>query len=237
MNRREPQSCSRFVLGAAAAAAVAAAWTVVAVVAVVAVVLPGCDSASAHGPATEMGCVECHQQDWTATADPVHHQSGFGSACGTCHSQTAWRPAPGYQHTAVFPLTGRHAVQTCTACHASPGKLPTECVGCHLAQWQGTTNPNHATSGISQQCQTCHTTSGWSPASGVQHTQFPLSGEHANIACTTCHPAGPGAPFTCFGGGCHGKAQMDKEHLGEVGGYVYDSAKCYSCHPDGKEHD
>ena len=45
----------------------------------------------------------------------------------------------------VFPLTGAHATVPCAQCHTNNNytTLPTACYGCHQADYNGTTNPNH----------------------------------------------------------------------------------------------
>ncbi len=63
-------------------------------------------------------------------------------------------------------------------------------MSCHLKDFQGTNNPNHQALGVSQNCQTCHTTSGWSPATFDHGTvNFPLTGMHAvpPRQCADCH--------------------------------------------------
>ena len=51
-----------------------------------------------------------------------------------------------------------HATQACAACHKNGvyKGTPRDCVGCHLADYQKTTNPNHAAAGFPTTCETCH---------------------------------------------------------------------------------
>ena len=79
-----------------------------------------------------------------------------------------------------FALTGAHVRLDCTACHVG-GKFagtPATCVGCHLPDFQKTTNPNHVQAGFPQTCQSCHTTAAWQPATFDHNTftKFPLTG-------------------------------------------------------------
>ncbi|HEY7471110.1 MAG TPA: hypothetical protein VIE68_02060, partial [Gemmatimonadota bacterium] len=55
--------------------------------------------------------------------------------------------------------------------------------------------------------------------------------------CQTCHVS-PGnfSVFSCLNCHEHNQAEMDDKH-DEVGGYAYDSARCYDCHPDGRGDD
>ena len=54
------------------------------------------------------------------------------------------------------------------------------------------------------QCQTCHTTNAWRPAT-VDHskTRFPLTGAHTRVDCARCHVGGryTGTPTDCYA--CH----------------------------------
>ena len=47
-------------------------------------------------------CASCHR-------DP--HHGKFGSTCTTCHSDAAWKPVTGFDHSKTrFPLTGRQSL-------------------------------------------------------------------------------------------------------------------------------
>ena len=64
----------------------------------------------------------------------------------------------------------------------------TQCSACHLADYQKTTNPNHAAAGFPQDCTACHTTAQWKGASfDHNRTRFALTGAHVQTACTQCH--------------------------------------------------
>jgi hypothetical protein len=101
-----------------------------------------------------------------------------------------------------------------------------------------TDDPNHATAGFSQQCDDCHSTNAWQPAS-LDHDDFPIfSGRHAGewSACTDCHtnPADY-TVFSCID--CHehdDPVDLADKHEDEPG-YVYESTACYACHPSGDE--
>jgi hypothetical protein len=141
---------------------------------------------------TDTSCASCHLKDFQSTTNPNHTQAVFPQTCQTCHNTTAWAPAPGFNHNMVssFPLTGAHISVPCSSCHLN-GQFagePTDCVGCHLKDFQGTTNPNHVTGGLPTTCQTCHTTTAWQPATfDHSKTAFPLTGAHATAACAACH--------------------------------------------------
>ena len=86
---------------------------------------------------------------------------------------------------------------------------------------------------MSQQCQDCHGTTVWSNGT-FQHT-FPItSGEHRNMACFDCHNnASNRVAFSCIDCHEHRQTKMNSEHQG-VNNYVWASASCYQCHPNGR---
>jgi hypothetical protein len=136
-------------------------------------------------------CYSCHARDYQRTTAPSHVSAGFPAACEQCHAIDTWLGAR-FDHLKVtgYALTGMHATLDCSACHVG-GKYagtPAACVGCHLKDYQTTTQPNHVASGIPQQCDVCHSTSAWIPASfNHNNTQFPLTGAHVKVACADCH--------------------------------------------------
>ena len=138
-------------------------------------------------------CVGCHLPDFQKASNPNHVALGLPQTCQECHTTSAWQPAS-FNHDAVgFPLTGGHAKLQCDQCHTAGNfnLTTTACVSCHLKDYQGTTNPNHLAAGMPQQCEMCHTTSGWQPASfDHSKTAFPLTGAHAHVECGQCHVNG-----------------------------------------------
>jgi hypothetical protein len=150
-------------------------------------------------------CVSCHQQDYSATTNPSHTSAGFGTDCQQCHGTTRWQGAA-FTHPASFPLTAGHGGRSCTECHTTPGVytgLSTACASCHQQEFNATTSPNHAAAGFSTQCQTCHTTSGWTGANFLHTSRFPLTNAHAGQQCSACHTGGvyTGLSSTCVS--CH----------------------------------
>jgi hypothetical protein len=156
------------------------------------------------GTATD--CFGCHAQDYNRTSDPNHVQGGFPTACQTCHSTSSWQGAQFDHSRTAFPLTGAHVSVACSTCHVNGqfAGLGTDCVTCHLPNFNQTTNPNHVQSGFPQTCAVCHSTAAWQPAAFDHNlTSFPLTGAHVSVACETCHTNGrfTGTPSDCFG--CH----------------------------------
>ncbi len=187
---------------------------------------------------TPRECYACHRSAYEGTTDPNHRTAGFPTTCESCHSTTRWDGAT-FDHGATgWPLTGAHTGTSCQACHASGyAGTPTDCYACHRADYQGTTDPNHVAAGFPTTCQSCHTTTRWEGATfNHDAAYFPIySGRHRNAwnTCADCHVS-PGnyQHFECIFCHEHNRSETDSHHR-EVGGYVYASPNCYSCHPRG----
>ncbi len=157
---------------------------------------------------TAKTCDGCHLASYNKTTSPNHVAAAFPKDCSVCHTTTQWKGAK-FDHTAMtqFPLTGAHTSVQCAQCHVNgifKGTVKT-CDGCHLAAYNGTTNPNHATAGFPKTCTTCHNTTQWKGAKfdHTAMTQFPLTGAHTSVQCAQCHVSGvfKGTVKTCDG--CH----------------------------------
>jgi hypothetical protein len=139
---------------------------------------------------TNAACSACHMPAYQSTANPNHAAAGFPTDCSLCHSTASWTAATFNHATTGFPLTGAHVTVVCASCHINNNfnLTSTACVSCHLALFQGTTNPNHVAAGFPQQCDVCHTTTAWQP-SAFDHskTVFPLTGKHVSVPCASCH--------------------------------------------------
>jgi hypothetical protein len=148
-----------------------------------------------HEPAVPRQCVDCH---------PVVHTVPVRN-CQACHDPSlGWaKPKKNFPHDEFFVLLGFHQTLKCAQCHkgASTGTFagtPTVCVGCH--------GPHHG--GLTD-CAACHTTSAFIPSIFSHSSVFPLTGRHADLACTKCHPNKAFAKtISTTGGtacvGCHG---------------------------------
>lgn len=137
-------------------------------------------------------CINCHQDDYSATQNPNHQQAGFSTDCIECHTPLGF----GWDSESInhdfFPLTEGHDLQDCSQCHTTGNysDASPECVTCHQEDYAGTMNPNHSTSGFSTDCVACHTTNpGWTPAV-INHDFFPLTMGHNIQDCTQCHTTG-----------------------------------------------
>jgi hypothetical protein len=183
---------------------------------------------------TNTACVGCHLKDYQGTTSPNHVTGGFPQQCEVCHSTANWTSAT-FNHAATgWPLTGAHANVQCSQCHTPANGnynlTNTACVGCHLKDFQATTNPNHTSVGFPQQCDVCHSTSGWSPATfNHNNTSFPLTGAHVNLDCAKCHVNNnyTTVPTDCYG--CH-KAVYDATNSPPhvAAGFPTSCATCHS---------
>jgi hypothetical protein len=154
-----------------------------------------------------------------------------------------WTPtAQGFDHTKTgYPLDGKHVGVGCRSCHTSKnisaperglltGKdlnrtwlgLSPSCITCHEDHHQGR---------FGTDCARCHTTVDWKAATidrqNFDHskTRYPLTGEHRQVLCQSCHTAGTdgkprytGIPFANCSD-CH-----RDPHKGEF------KQTCESCH-------
>jgi hypothetical protein len=193
---------------------------------------------------TPTDCASCHQTDFAQSANPNHTVLGLPTDCAMCHTTDPdWNPATFPIHNQYWPLNGAHAAiaNQCAECHnGNYNNTPTTCVGCHQADYNGANNPNHQQAGFPTTCQNCHTENAWTPSTWDHDNQyFPIfSRRHEGEwnTCVECHTT-PGnfSQFSCID--CHehdDPADMADRHQG-VGGYQYNSAACYSCHPTGED--
>jgi len=178
-------------------------------------------------------CYGCHQTDFKGTANPNHTTAAFPTTCETCHSTTNWTDIT-FNHAQYtnYPLTGMHATLQCAQCHTNNNytSTVTDCYSCHKADFTGTTNPNHVSSGFPTDCSVCHTTSGWSPSSfNHNNTRFPLTGAHITVPCLQCHTNNnyTTLPTTCYE--CHQsdyKSANNPPHASS--GFPTDCTQCHN---------
>jgi hypothetical protein len=173
-------------------------------------------------------CAACH-------VDP--HRGEFKKACDSCHTTSGWKTMLAgfdFDHSKTkYPLLGRHAPVTCSACHIKDDfkkEIPfAACKDCHTpdphrGQFDG--RPKKG------ECAECHTVDGWKPSGfGVKEhdlSQYPLTGKHAQVQCSQCHtPAGKDTIYkvkfaTCLD--CHKDA-----HDSQFAAAAYKN-RCEDCH-------
>ncbi len=139
---------------------------------------------------TTFSCITCHDHNQLSMDDEHKEVRGYvyeSPACYSCHPNGDSEGSQG--HTLLFPLTGSHSNLPCADCHAIDyASASSECFSCHSDSYNTSVNPNHQSSGISQQCETCHQTTSWKPSTfNHSETGFQLMGGHLISDCSQCH--------------------------------------------------
>jgi len=142
-------------------------------------------------------CTACHTDPHKGEfKDRMAQKRADGTAigCEACHSTKSWIDIRSFDHSKTkFPLAGGHRGVACDECHKVQA-------GAHEIQFKGTpknceachTDPHGAQfaakDGITK-CGDCHVDMRWVPSTfdHDKRTQFPLTGAHANVACSQCH--------------------------------------------------
>jgi hypothetical protein len=180
---------------------------------------------------TRADCQSCHMDQYRSTKNPDHVAGGFPLECATCHSTLTWSTKNFDHNRTAFPLTGAHRTAACMSCHGDgvyKGKS-TDCYSCHKSNYDGTTNPAHASLGYSTACASCHNTTSWDGATFNHNTTpFPLTGAHVNVPCASCHIGGvyQGTSTDCYS--CH-KTDYDGTNNPAHAGAGFPTA-CVTCH-------
>jgi hypothetical protein len=216
-----------------------------------------------RGAHVQTRCTGCHtghtgQARLQASCDGCHrdpHRGRNDGTCAECHRATAWSDTSALaQHRRTrMPLTGRHAVIDCTACHKRSGErafsdVPADCYACHRTEYHTiTVHPVHDGSAggapFSRDCGQCHHMAGWVPAianpSALVTTvarvadhdaRFLLStGSHRAAACAACHPDARRAQLIRCDA-CHQDTALRAQHRTPVS---RSAAACLACHPRG----
>ncbi len=180
-------------------------------------------------------CTSCHFDE---------HRGQEKQDCERCHVETAWKPAPRFDHKQTgFPLRGKHAGVACKECHAQtkdseahppfPAPLSSsylhlspiahsKCLTCHDDPHRGK---------FSKNCESCHSVEGWTTIKKSSErefhdkTNFPLKGAHHDVVCTACHGPWPGRPAKFRG---LAFKQCSDCHTDAHGGQL--KAACDTCH-------
>ncbi len=188
---------------------------------------------------TSQVCYSCHRTEYDTTSNPSHSANPtiFPTAqCGTCHTSGGQWTQANFNHTTVYPLSGRHATATCNECHhGTYMNTPTNCYHCHTTEYDTTSNPSHSANPTifpTAQCGTCHTSGGqWTQANFNHTTVYPLSGRHATAACNDCHHGTySNTPTDCYR--CHTTAydttSNPSHHANPT---IFPTSQCGTCHP------
>jgi hypothetical protein len=207
-----------------------------------------------------VACSDCHRPDRPTprACSGCHddtHAGRLGEACAECHTATDWRDtlALDRHRRTRMPLTGRHAIIDCTACHRRTTErgwshVPADCFACHEKDYRGNIHPDHdgdpahpECAPLPRDCSACHRTAGWTPAVSTplmclataqkaHDVRFVVSfGKHRGLACDSCHPA-PGQPRRVRCDGCHDAVSLRQRHASVA---TVAATGCLRCHPGG----
>jgi hypothetical protein len=205
-----------------------------------------------HGGSSfaQFDCLGCHaHSDQTALAS-LHLGAGVtgfsydSPSCYRCHPDGLGVPAD--HSTRLFPIGTPSHPAVCTSCHTDlSNRIPATlaCASCHAGQpaFAGKHGgvKDFPASPASADCVRCHADDQVNRVADHQ-AQFPIASGSAthDTACLACHPQlrtdkAWGTDFNAFScTGCHQDPATSTAHAG-IGGYLYDSASCYGCHPTG----
>ena len=151
---------------------------------------------------TPVQCFGCHESNYSEATNPNHIDAGISTECEPCHNPIAWTPSTFNHATTGFELLGQHATIQCSACHVGTTiGLDSQCFSCHEADYNAA--PNHLSQNFPTNCEICHNATGWSEVTfNHANTNFPLTGAHQNVDCTSCHETGyTGTTTVCYD--CH----------------------------------
>jgi len=172
-------------------------------------------------------CFGCHEANYSQAANPNHIDAGISTDCEPCHNPTAWIPSTFNHATTGFELLGQHASIQCSSCHlGTTSGLDSECFSCHEAEYNAA--PDHLSQNFPTNCELCHNAIAWSDVTfDHANTNFPLTGAHQTVDCTSCHESGyTGTTTVCYD--CH---QADYEQSANPNHQVLSlPTDCESCH-------
>jgi hypothetical protein len=174
---------------------------------------------------TKGDCVSCHEDahegffDRSGLLADVERARG----CALCHTPDSFSEvAPDFDHgrRTGFPLDGAHAQAPCASCHppsaasdargrtfgrATPAGGADRCADCHPDPHGGAFDRPDQPLEIDGEagCARCHTTESFSririPFDHGRWTGWALTGSHAKLDCSECHPRSPESEGNAFG--------------------------------------
>ena len=217
-----------------------------------------------RGSHVQTACTGCHTggRALMSTCDSCHrdpHQGRMDGQCYECHTAVAWADVQQLeQHRRTrMPLTGKHAIVECNACHKRQAErtftdLPVDCYACHSTEYHAsTTHPNHdgtdpkvQKAPFPRDCGQCHNPIGWTPAFASTATVMPrvqaarehdpffqlTTGSHRAFDCASCHPD-TARPHAVRCDGCHLSSELRTQHRQPIAASV--GQACLRCHVRG----
>lgn len=185
------------------------------------------DCFACHAPlrgASPARCVTCHAlpdigirttkgvPTPAGTLKTSFHQELIEQNCMACHTdhqplRFAQRSSKQFSHALLRPAVR----EQCASCH----RVPVDAL--HRQ--------------ISGNCQSCHTTKAWKPATFDHDKYFVLDRDH-NVKCVTCHVNNDYKRYTCYGCHEHRPDKIRREHLEEG---IRNFENCVECHRSAHE--
>lgn len=152
-------------------------------------------------------CKSCHAERLTQSIDysacrnchdDYHNgeflDSGISPDCIECHTLEEKFSYTTYgfeeHNSSAFPLEGAHIATPCFACHVDENhwsfrSIGESCVDCHSDIHETQIDTKYYPK---QDCTNCHNNDQWADVSfDHQLTNWPLTGEHKNVDCRSCH--------------------------------------------------
>jgi hypothetical protein len=163
--------------------------------------------------AAKFRCLDCHREIAVRLEQRRGLHAGYvpvgadSKACIHCHSEhngedfavIHWDQRAFQHATTGFNLEGKHAALDCMQCHNTQRIVAAErsllknpahsflglsrtCTSCHEDKHKGQLGAN---------CLQCHGEQTWKPRFDHAKTRYPLTGDHLQVRCESCHTPGP----------------------------------------------
>ena len=165
------------------------------------------------GPGDEQ-CIVCHKPDKIGVgknSKVAFHQQLQTDRCVNCHSEHIGKNAAKtirvFDHSILIPTEGI----LCRKCHTPPED-----------NWH---------KDMRKQCDQCHGTEQWKPAT-LDHSRLFRFDRHHPDKCTDCHENNIFDRYTCYSCHEHSPAKIREEHLEEG---IRNFQNCTACHRSGNE--
>lgn len=190
---------------------------------------------------TPIDCNSCHNEEYTNTSNPNHLNADINTDCEICHTtDPGWTPAEFRTHDNLFfPIySGEHNDEwnTCIECHHVEGNYQLfTCTECHDHNQTEMDEEHNGIGGYIYEdnaCFECHPTGSGEGVFDHNQSNFPLTGAHIDVECSSCHINGyEGTSNVCFE--CHTpdfNSSSNPNHLNL--GLSTNCEDCHSTEPD-----
>ncbi len=198
--------------------------------------LADCVSCHQNNNYKAYNCYGCHDHQ-QAKVEQEHEKAGIYSYqnCILCHPNGNIEEAKGMlksirdQHALINRTTERGFSQT--EWKRKPAHNPlnsrsiNNCISCHRSPFDNM----HQTG--NQNCNPCHTTDRWRPAT-LDHAQYFRFDKHHGPDCAACHQNNNYREYTCYRCHEHSPGNIEEEHREEG---IRNYQDCSACHPSSDE--